>query len=134
MTDRERSPVVPFALGGFLVWLLMRQDCPPCSASGTGTGTGAGGTGTGSGASRPVVVVTVGANLGLSGLSDVFLYAKTLVPYSQSYDAVVEFKPNQFLVTKVFPAVGKVVDIRIGDRVRVVIPDGAGGWKKTAGF
>lgn len=131
--NTTRTRIVPFALGGFVVWLLMRRNCSPCS-TGAGSGAGAGETGV----TGKLATVYWGSAVGFAypdARSEQLLYYGDGMPTPpDGYQAVVE--QSMWVVTKVTrnPKFGGKLTIAVGDKLRVIGKDASGAWKVTNGF
>lgn len=131
MSKRDESVtktrIVPFALGGFVVWLLMRKNCSPCSA-GVELGVSAG----------KLATVYWGSAVGFAypdARSEQLLYYGDGMPTPpDSFQAVVE--QSMWVVTKVTrnPKFGGKLTIAVGDKLRVIGKDASGAWKVANGF
>ena len=137
--DKKSSPIVPFALGGFIVWLLMRKECPTCEADGATDGTKKP-SGHLLNSGVPVVAVYYGKDLGFQ-LPDnreegLFVANGIPKPGSKDYSAQVSIDSSTYTITKVTPnpSSPKPTTVKVGDLVRRMKLDASGAWIKYGGY
>lgn len=136
--DKKSSPIVPFALGGFIVWLLMRKECPPCSAASTDNPLV--NPGDKNPPSPPAIVpVYYGADLGfpVGTVENETLFVSNTVPKpgSQQFNARVEVDSKTYTLKKVTQnPKAAATTAKLNDLVRRMKLDASGQWVKNAGY